>query len=417
MRAIVAGVTSRRTDLTLLVVLGSLTAVGPLSVDMYLPAFPQIAGEFGASAAQVQLSLTACLVGMGAGQLLTGPLSDRWGRRRPVLVGTAAYAVASALCAFAPSAGALDVLRLVQGLAGGVGVVTCRAIVRDLYSGVAAAKYFSRLTIVFGLAPVAAPLLGSLVLRATTWRGVFAALAAIGVLILLAAAFLLPETLPPARRTAGGLAQTARATRILLGDRRYVGFGLAQGFAFAGMFAYIAGAPFVVQDVYGASAQTYALLFGVNALGLVLLSQLNARLLDRFGPGTLLGAALLVNLAATAALLAVAGLSSSLVALAVLLFVPVATVGMVLPNGASLALDPHPRRAGTASAVLGAGQFALGALVAPLVGLGGERSAVPMALVMLGCSVLAAAAFTAASAVSVPGRARRASRQPERAPR
>jgi DHA1 family bicyclomycin/chloramphenicol resistance-like MFS transporter len=405
-------VTSRRRDLTLLAVLGSLTAVGPLSVDMYLPAFPQIADDFGASASEVQLSLTAFMIGLGGGQLLAGPLTDRLGRRRPVLVGMAAYAVASALCALAPSAGALVALRVVQGLVGSVGVVASRAVVRDLYSGVAAAKYFSRLTVVFGLAPVAAPLLGSVVLRFTTWRGIFAALAVSGALILLAAVWLLPETLPEQQRTGSGLVTTARSARVLLADRHFVGFTLAQGLAFGSMFAYIAGAPFVIQDVYGASAQTYALMFGVNALGMVLLSQVNARLLDRYPARNLLFAALLVNLAATATLVAVAGLDS-LAALGILLFVLVASLGLVLPNGTSLALDRHGQRAGTASALLGAGQLAVGALVSPLVGLAGEDSARPMALVMLGCSVLAVTAF----AVSVPAPARRASPLPEHARR
>lgn len=400
--------TSRRADLSLLAVLGSLTAVGPLSVDMYLPAFPQIADGFGASASEVQLSLTAFMIGMAGGQLLAGPLTDRFGRRRPVLIGMAAYAVASALCALAPSAGALVALRIVQGLFGSVGVVASRAVVRDLYSGIAAAKYFSRLTIVFGLAPVAAPLLGSLVLRVTTWRGMFAALAVIGVLILLAAVWLLPETLPEQRRSGGGLVHTARSARILLADRHFVGFTLAQGLAFGAMFAYIAGAPFVIQDVYGASAQTYALMFGANALGMVLLSQVNARLLDRHPARGLLFAALLVNLAATAALVVVSGVDS-LAALGVLLFVLVASLGLVLPNGTMLALDRHGDRAGAASALLGAGQLGIGAVVSPLVGLAGEGSARPMALVMLGCSVLAMTAF----AVSVPAPVRRASPQPE----
>lgn len=400
--------TSRRADIVLLIILGSLSAIGPLSVDMYLPAFPQIADEFDASAADVQLSLTACMIGLGSGQLLAGPLSDRWGRRRPVLVGATGYAVASVLCAFAPSAGALVGLRLVQGLTGAVGVVICRAVIRDLYSGVAAAKYFSRITIVFGLAPVAGPVLGALVLRIASWRGVFAVLAGIGVLILVAVARLLPETLPEDRRTPGGLRHTVRAAKVLAADRRYVGFALAQALAFGGMFAYIAGSSFVIQDVYGASPQTYALMFGGNALGLVTLSQVNARLLDRFQPSTLFGAALTANLLATAGLVLVAGVHN-LAALGVLLFLAVATVGMVLPNGTSLALDGHASRAGTASAVLGAVQFAIGALVAPLVGLAGnDDSARPMSLVMLSCSVLAMAAF----AIGVPARARRASPLP-----
>lgn len=381
-----------RGNLALLIVLAALTAVGPLSLDMYLPAFPRIADDFGTSATDVQLSLTACMIGLGAGQLVAGPLSDRWGRRRPALAGTVVYVAASALCAVAPSPATLAGLRLAQGLAGAFGVVIARAVVRDLYSGIAAARYFSRLTIVFGLAPVAAPVLGSQVLRFTSWRGVFAVLTVAGVLILLAAVRWLPETLPRQRHAGSGLADTVRGARILLADRRYLGLGLSQALAGGAMFAYIAGAPFVIQDIYGASAQTYALMFGVNALGMALLGLANARLLGHFTPRALLGAALLLNLAATAVLVPVAG-AHSLTALGVLLFFSLASLGMAMPNGTSLALDGHPERAGTAAALLGAAQFAIGGLVAPLVGLAGEGSAQPMALVMLGCSVLGIVAF------------------------
>jgi DHA1 family bicyclomycin/chloramphenicol resistance-like MFS transporter len=325
-----------------------------------------------------------------------------------VLAGTAAYVLTSMLCALAPSPGALVTLRLVQGLAGAVGVVVARAVIRDLYSGVDAARYFSRITIVFGLAPIAAPALGALVLRLTSWRGVFAVLAAIGVLILAAVARLLPETLPEHRRSPGGLRYTARAAKVLVADRRYVSFALAQTLAFGGMFAYIAGSSFVIQDEFGASPQTFALMFGGNALGLVVLSQVNARLLGRVQPSALFGAALTANLVACAGLVLVAG-GHNLAALGVLLFAAVATVGMILPNGTSLAMDGHPERAGTSSALLGASQFAAGAAVAPLVGLVGSGSARPMTLVMLSCSALAMVAF----AIGAPAQARRASPAPE----
>ncbi|GAA4699241.1 multidrug effflux MFS transporter [Phytohabitans rumicis] len=365
----------------LLVLLGALTAVGPLSMDLYLPAFPQIADGFAVPDAEVQLSLTACLIGLALGQLVTGPLSDRWGRRRPVVAGVAAYALASLLCAFAPSASALVALRLVQGLAGGVGVVVARAIVRDLYSGGAAARYFSRLTLVFGLAPIAGPSLGSLLLRFTSWRGVFVALAVIGAVLAAAVAWRLPETLPAERRSTGGLATTLGAVRRLVADRYFIGYALAQSLAYAGLFAYISGSSFVFQDVFALPAGVFSLLFGVNAVGLVAVGQLNARLLDRYPPRTLLRATLAVGLGAALALLAGAAIGS-LVTVVVALFVFVGTMGMVMPNGVALALDRHSRHAGTAAAVLGAAQSTVGALAAPLVGLAGTGSAVPMALII-----------------------------------
>jgi DHA1 family bicyclomycin/chloramphenicol resistance-like MFS transporter len=376
----------------LLVLLGAMTGLGPFSMDMYLPGLPRIADEFHAGASVVQLTLTACLVGLALGQLLIGPLSDRWGRRRPVLVGLAVYTVMSLLCALAPSAEALSLARLAQGMAGGVSIVVARAVVRDLHSGAAAAAYFSRLVLVFGVAPVVAPSIGGLVLRITDWRGVFVVLAAIGVLVLVAVYAGLPETLPAARRRAGGLADTVRGMRTLLHDAGYVGYVVALGMAGAGLFGYISGSSFVLQRVYGASPQVYGLLFGLNALGFVLVGQLNGRLVRRVPPRRLLGVALVWLLAAGAGVL-VATRWHSLVAVAVPLFGFMAALGMVLPNTMALALDLHPERAGAASALLGAAQSLLGAAAAPLVGLAGEDTATPMALTMTAAAVGALVAF------------------------
>src|SRR3954453_12470327 len=234
----------------LILLLGSLTALGPFTVDAYLPAFPDIAADLGSSAGSVQLTLTAALAGLALGQLLVGPLSDRFGRRRPLLIGGAAYTAASLACAAAPNVETLSVLRAVQGLSGAAGVVIARAVVRDLYEGIAAVPFFSRLMLVSGLAPVLAPVLGSLVLQVATWRQVFLGLAALGALLLGAVTLLYRETLPEDRRTAGGLAVTGRILRFLTRDRVFVGYALASGLGFAAMFAYIAGSPFVVQDVY-----------------------------------------------------------------------------------------------------------------------------------------------------------------------
>ena len=372
-----------------MVILGLITAIGPLSLDMYLPAFPAIADDLGVPAAQVQLSLTTCLVGLALGQLIFGPLSDRWGRRRPVIVGVAAYAVVSLLIALAPSAPILAGLRLLQGLAGGIGVVVARAVVRDLYSGVAAAKFFSRLTLIFGVAPIAAPSLGSAVLSLTSWHGIFVALGLIAVLLAVLVAWKLPETLPPERRSPGGLADTARTARALFTDRIYLGYALAQSFAFAALFSYISGSSFVLQDGYGISPTVFSLLFGLNAVGLIALSQANGSLLDRFSPRALLVTILLVETIAGAAVL-VAATFGLLIALAAGLFVLVSTVGMVMPNSTTLALDRYPHRAGAAAALLGGLQSVVAALVAPLVGAIGEPGkGVPMAVVILGCAAVA----------------------------
>jgi len=386
-------VSARRPDgLGLLALLGTLTAVGPLSLDMYLPAFPALAEDLGVTASSVQLSLTACLIGLAAGQLVAGPLSDRFGRRRPVIAGTVAYAVTALLCAAAPSAEALTAARFAQGFAGGVGVVVARAVVRDLYAGVAAAKYFSRLILVFGVAPIVAPALGSGILRFADWRAVFVVLAAIGLLIAVAVVVRLPETLPPERRVAGGLRQAGRSARRLFTDRVFVGYALTQGVAFAGLFAYIAGSPFVVQDVYGASGALFSLLFGVNALGLVALGQLNARLLDRYAPRRLLVTTLVAGVLGGLAMITAAS-AHSLLVFAPAMFVYVASVGLIMPNGTALALDRHPEIAGTASAALGAVQSLVGSLAAPVVGVaGGEHDALPMASVILVCAALALAA-------------------------
>ncbi|MET9300369.1 multidrug effflux MFS transporter [Micromonospora aurantiaca] len=372
---------------TLLVLLGTLTAIGPLSLDMYLPAFPAMTRDLGADQAGIQLSLTTCLIGLALGQLVTGPLSDRWGRRRPVLVGVVAYTVLALACAAAPNAPLLAAARFAQGVAGGMGVVVARAVVRDLYSGRDAAKYFSRLTLVFGVAPVAAPGVGSLVLRFGSWRAVFVALAVIGAVLAVAVALRLPETLPPERRSTGGLGATVRTMRSLLADRVYLGYALTQGFAFAGLFAYISGSSFVFQDVFGVSAAVFSVIFGVNALALVAVGQANARLLDRFTPRRLLVTTLVAGLVTAIGVLSGA-LAGSLAVTAVALFAFVGSLGMVMPNSTALALDAHARHAGTAAALMGGIQSVVGALAAPLVGLGGEGSALPMAVVLAGAAFL-----------------------------
>jgi DHA1 family bicyclomycin/chloramphenicol resistance-like MFS transporter len=367
----------------LILILGALGGFGPLSIDMYLPGLPALARELGASASEVQLTLSACLLGLALGQTLSGPLSDALGRRRPLLVGLAAYVVASLLCALAPSVYALVALRLVQGAAGAAGLVIGRAIVRDLHEGHALARFFSILMLVSGLAPILAPIVGAQLMRFTSWRGVFVALALFGALLLVAAGLALRETLPPERRQTGGLAATVATFRRLLADRAFVGYALSGGLAIGAMFAYIAGSPFVLQNVYGASPQTFSLMFGANALGIMAVGQLNARLVGRLAPVRLLATGLTLGATGGLSLLvAVATGAGGLPAVLASLFLVVASLGLVLPNASALAMAGEPRTAGSASALLGLLQFVVGALAAPLVGLGGETTAWPMAVVI-----------------------------------
>jgi DHA1 family bicyclomycin/chloramphenicol resistance-like MFS transporter len=384
----VAAATTRWQRLSFFLLVGALTAFAPLSIDMYLPALPAIASDFHTGPSQVQLTLTTFLAGIAAGQLLAGPISDAVGRRRPLFVGVIGYVATSLLCAVAPSVFALAGLRLVQGLTGAAGVVIARAIVRDLYTGVAAARYFSLLMLITGLAPILAPSLGGQLLRATSWRGVFLVLAVIGALVGVAVAFGLRETLPPERRRAGSLGDTGRAFRALFTDRVFVAYALSGSLAFAAIFTYISGSSFVLQGIYGLSPQVYALVFGLNALGLVVATQVNRRLAMAVPITRLLSTGLTtVAVAALALLAAVGGHAFGLAGVLVPLFVIMFALGFVLPNGMALALTLHPEAAGTASALLGALQMGSGALVAPLVGIAGTGTALPMAVVMAALGV------------------------------
>jgi MFS transporter, DHA1 family, multidrug resistance protein len=387
--------------LRLLLILGGTTAVGPLSIDAYLPGFPQIADQLDASESAVQLTLASFLVTMAIGQLVLGPLSDGWGRRRPVLVGMSAYVLASLACAAAPSVEVLVVLRGVQGLAGAAGVVIARAVVRDLFTGSDLTRFFARLTLVFGLGPIVAPTLGSLLLGVTGWRGIFLLLAGLGVLAVAAIAAWLPETLPPERRRSVRLPPMARAMGGLLRDRRFVGYSLALALGFGGMFAYIGSSSFVLQEVFGVPALLYGVLFGANALGFVLVGQLSAYLAGRVPERRTLTAGLGIGALAGVALIAaaLAGVGG-LVAVAGPLFIFVASLGLVMPNATALALGAHPEAAGTGSALLGFLQAPVAVVTAPLVGLGPENSAIPMAAAV---AVLAAAALAASTALTRGG--------------
>ncbi|WP_131742759.1 multidrug effflux MFS transporter [Actinomadura roseirufa] len=376
--------------LALLLILGALTAVAPLSIDMYLPALPDLAGDLSTGAVQAQLTLTACVIGLAAGQIVAGPLSDALGRRRPLLVGLVAYAAASALCVAAPTVETFIALRFVQGAAGAAGIVIGRAIVQDLYDGVAAAKFFSLLMLVNGLAPILAPVLGGQLLRLMPWPGVFAVLAGTGVALFFGALLGLKETLPPGRRETGGARATLATFRALATDRTFVAYGTAVALAFGAMFTYISGSPFVLQDIYDLSPQAFSVVFGVNSLGIVAVGQLSGRLAGRVPLARLLGAGLATvavgGVGLLAAVLGGVGLAGVLPAL----FLVTAGQGLIMPNATALSMSGRPARvAGSASALLGLVQFAVGGAAAPLAGVAGSGTAVPMALTIAALSVLA----------------------------
>lgn len=375
--------------LRLVLVLGSLIALGPLTIDMYLPALPNLVDDLQTTAAAAQLTLTGTLVGLALGQLLVGPLSDTFGRRRPLLVGVGVHVVASLLCLVAPNVEVLGGLRLLQGIGAASASVVAMAVVRDLFVGRAAATLFSRLMLVLGVAPVVAPTIGGEILRFTSWRGVFAVLAVLALALLVMAAFALRETLPPERRRALGLGNTLRTYRGLLRDRTFVGLILVAGLAMAGLFGYVAGSSFVFQEQFGLDQQQFGLLFGAGAVFLIAGTQLNAALLRWFEPRVLLPAALVLGTAAGAVLLVLAATGTGgLVGVVAPLWTVLFAVGVVLPNAPALALARHGATAGTAAALLGAVQMGVGAVISPLVGVLGN-DAVAMGVVVSGGTLLA----------------------------
>lgn len=383
---------SGRRYVQLVLVLGALIALGPLSIDMYLPAFPSLARDLATSDSAVQLTLTGMLGGLALGQLVIGPLSDAFGRRTPLLLGLSTHAVASLACALAPNIYVLSGVRVVQGFAGAAISVVAMATVRDLFSGVGVARMMSRLMLVIGLAPILAPSLGGLILQATDWRGIFVVLAATAVALVLVAFLGLRETLPPERRRAPGVVPTLRTYRSLFRDTTFVALVFMAGLIFSSLFVYVSGASFVLQGVYGLDEQTFGLVFGMNAAALTVLSQLNPLLLRRFGPTDVLTGAILMSIVASGAIVVagatgIGGLAGILVPLGFVL----GAAGLAMPNTPALALTRHGEAAGTAAALLGCVQFGVGAVVAPVVGLVGSDSAVPMGSVMLAVTLAAAA--------------------------
>lgn len=376
-------------NLRMVLILGALSAFGPLAIDFYLPAFPAMAQAFATDEKHVQATLAAYFLGLSIGQLAYGPVADRFGRRKPLMFGVTLFTLASLACAYAPNLDTLVVARFVQALGGCAGMVLSRAIVSDKCDPVASAKVFSQLMLVMGLAPILAPMLGGVLVNLAGWQSIFLALSLFSAGCLLAVSLGLPESLPahiPRQPLSGALRQYLR----LLADRVFLGHALTGGIAIAGMFAYIAGSPFVFIKLYGVPAEHYGWLFGTNAAGFILVAQVNARLLAKRGPALLLARAVWLYLVAGLVLLGVAALRpAQLWPLLVPLFICIASLGCIIPNASACAMSGQGARAGSASALMGCVQFSVAAGAAALVGLLHDGSAVPMALVISLCGALA----------------------------
>ncbi|MHC3367986.1 multidrug effflux MFS transporter [Rhodococcus aetherivorans] len=373
--------------------LALLSATAPLATDMYLPGLPVMSESLGTSTVGIQLTLTTFMAGLGVGQLIVGPLSDGWGRRRLLLAGTVVLALSSALCATAPTVEVLIAARLIQGFSGGTGIVLARAVIADRARGNEAARLFSVMMIIGGVAPIVAPLLGGVLLGPIGWRGIFWVLTGLAVLMIVAVLTVVPETLPPERRHSGGLAMLARNFGTVIGNRRFVGYAATFALGFGAMFSYISASPFVVQEVLGMTPGQFSLIFAANSVGLVAGNIVNTRLIGRFEVRDLLRYGVTQMLTAGVLLvLAVLVADTNRWLVLPLLFLVVSSLGFVMGNATALAQGQVPKAAGTGSAVMGASQFGLAALVSPLVGLGGEDTVLPMALAI---AISAALSMTA----------------------
>ncbi|MDE1187466.1 MAG: multidrug effflux MFS transporter [Pantoea sp.] len=374
------------------IILGLLAALGPLCIDLYLPALPELAQDLHTQTATAQLSLTAGLLGLGAGQLLFGPMSDKFGRLRPLLLSLVLLFIASIGCALAKDINQLLVARLFEGLAGAGGAVLSRAVARDMYSGHELTRFFALLMLVNGLAPIAAPVLGGVLLTLLNWRGIFVVLAAIAIVLILLARWKLHETLPAERRSKGSVFSAWAALGQVITHRPFMGFCLTQGFMMAGMFAYIGASPFVLQQIYGLSPQAFSLCFAANGVGLIIASQTSARLCPLWGEYRVLQGGLVLAFVASLGLL-LAGISGApLPLLLVALFFTIASNGVIATTASSLAMQSQGHRAGSASAVIGVTMFTLGAISVPVTGLGGT-SVISMTGTIFGCFMLAIVMF------------------------
>ncbi len=374
-----------------IVLLGALTALGPFTIDLYLPAFPVLEEDFQTTAAAIQLTLTGTMIGFALGQLVVGPLSDKVGRRFPLIAVTALHVLASVAAAFAPDLGLLSAARVLMGIGAAAGGVVAMAIVRDLFGGRRLVVMLSRLALVSGVAPVVAPLIGSWLLTLMPWRGIFVVLAAYGVIMLLSAILFIPETLPVARRQGRGGATMLQRYKSVLSDRVFIGVLIIGGMSFSGLFSYLSASPFLFQETHGLDAQQYGLLFAVNSLGVVTGVQVASRLAARFGPQWVLAYSTAILLLAGSAIIVTDQLGLGLWGTVVPLFVFMTACGFTFPNVQVLALDRHGKAAGTAASILGAVNFGVAGLISPIVGWISKDAgitATTMASVMVGCATI-----------------------------
>lgn len=374
-----------------IILLGALTALGPFTIDLYLPAFPVLEEDFQTTAAAIQLTLTGTMIGFALGQLVVGPLSDKVGRRVPLIAVTALHVLASVGAAFAPDLGLLSVARVLMGVGAAAGGVVAMAIVRDLFGGRRLVVMLSRLALVSGVAPVIAPLIGSWLLTLMPWRGIFGVLAAYGVVMLLSTILLIPETLPVARRQGRGGATMLQRYRSVLSDRVFLGVLVIGGMTFSGLFSYLSASPFLFQVTHGLDAQQYGLLFAVNSLGVVFGVQTASRLAARFGPQWVMAYSTAVLLLAGVAIIVTDQLGLGLWGTVIPLFVFMTACGFTFPNVQVLALDRHGKAAGTAASIIGATNFGVAGLISPVVGWLSHDAgitATTMASVMVGCAAI-----------------------------
>ncbi|MGX4764819.1 Bcr/CflA family efflux MFS transporter [Bacillus mojavensis] len=380
--------------LALAFLLGMLAILGPLNIDMYLPSFPDIADDLSASASLVQLSLTACLIGLTIGQVIVGPVSDAQGRRKPLLICIFLFALSSLFCALSPNITTLVAARFLQGITASAGLVLSRAIVRDVFTGRELSKFFSLLMVITAVAPMIAPMTGGalLLLPFATWHTIFHFLTIIGFVLVLIIALKLKETLPPEKRIPSSIGTSVRTMGSLLKDRSFMGYALTVGFIHGGSFAYVSGTPFVYQDIYGVSPQVFSILFGINGLAIITGSFMIGRFGGIIHEKSLLRIAVITAMIATAVLLTMTMIHGPLAALVISIFVYMITIGMVLTSTFTLAMEKQGHRAGSASALLGMLPLLLGSIVSPLVGID-ETTAVPMGAIMFVTAVIGSLAF------------------------
>lgn len=374
-------------------ILGGLTAFGPLSLDMYLPGLPALTADLHTTASLGQLSITTCLLGLALGQLLFGPLSDMQGRKKPLIVTLSLYTIFSLFSGFSSNIWIFIGLRFLQGFTGAAGIVIARASARDMYSGKELTQFIALLAIVTGAAPILAPIFGGVILKWFTWQTVFFVLSLIGLIMCMTVIFFLPETLQENNRQQGNVFSVFSSFGSLFKDQIFLGIAFSQAFISTSMFAYIAASPFVLQKIYHVSAQQFSFIFAMNGLGIIIAAQIAGKLSHRFSELRLLSVGILFSFLGSVLLMFVVFFKLNLWVMILALFMVVSTVGMVNTTSFSLAMNRQGDIAGSASAFIGILPFAGGAIVSPLVGIAGENSAIPMGVAMFICCLLALLAF------------------------